>query len=713
MRSIPQRWRLGVGVVLACALVGAAVGILTKPPGGIGAGSEPRVGVFLTPVNQRQLVRAHVPTSRPLPPLDVDYWRGQRLYGGFVFGTGLSVDEALNRAVVSALDYTRLLTSHENGLMRHSNPPERIRRLQDSVLREPSRYAIQYLPPARQPEAGSVKTAGSFTGDSWRGALVGALVGLLLLGVGRLAVARRLLPATVGGSSHDPTRHSPTAAVALLAGLGLVALVVAAASASTTSYNVVLVGLMFSCLFAFARVGGRPALRFLVGAVIVLSALRGAILGLTNSIHLADGLTTVNAIQPAIVAACALAVLVERRGRFPRDTRPLLVGWALIAGVSLLDLATETVGYHVYAIGLAQYLTYPTLAILAWLARERGDTERVVRLFILLGAVVAVSVFVEAAGLVRFVEAAAPNGDPGVGNRYGGATGSYLHASIFMGTAAILAMGVVLDRWRRREGMVAAGVLAMMVGAMALTLSRGGFVIAGIGGLVLLVAGRGSERRRLIAAGVAAVSVALILGALGGVTPGKLGSRLNSGFSASGDPGNKLRIDRWHRSVDRFENLSAAQKGFGEGLAATGNARVVASLKPVATESYPLKLLLEVGIIGALVIGAYLLWAVIRFGATSIRGPTWLVRSLAAAGLGLSLYGLVYPTLEVQLLAMTWWLLLVACLAAVRVPRHEAAPAQDSDGASEARVAERLIHPALPGGGGGRLGADRERTKNP
>jgi hypothetical protein len=303
---------------------------------------------------------------------------------------------------------------------------------------------------------------------------------------------------------------------------------------------------------------------------------------------------------------------------------------------------------------------------------ERGDPERLVRLFILLGAVVALSLFVEAAGLIKFVEAAAPNGDLATGNRYGGATGSYLHASIFLGTAAVLAMGLVLDRWRQRDGLVAAGILAMIVAAMALTLSRGGFAIAGIGAVALLVGGSRSDRRRLLGAGAAVLCLAVVLGAAGGVTPAKLGSRLSSGFSATGDPGNVDRFGSMRQAVDHFKGLPVAQKGLGEGLAATGNARTVASLPAIPTESYPLKLLLEVGVVGTLIIGAYLVWAAICFARTSIRGPTRLVRSAGAAGLGLSLYGAVYPTLEVQLLAMFWWLLLVACLAANRFRRSPA-----------------------------------------
>src|SRR5215210_1965254 len=85
------------------------------------------------------------------------------------------------------------------------------------------------------------------------------------------------------------------------------------------------------------------------------------------------------------------------------------------------------------------------------------------------------------------------------------------------------------------------------------------------------------------------------------------------------------------RSFDHYKGLPATQKALGEGLSATGNARVVADLQPIPTESYPLKLLIEVGLIGTLLIGGYLVWGATRFAARSIRGPTVLVRSAGAA----------------------------------------------------------------------------------
>jgi hypothetical protein len=602
-------------------------------------------------------------------PRATQFWRAPyQPYGGTFFGSGSNPDAALDPAVRAALRFAQALTRYQNTLMRQGGGPARIQKLQQTIIREPTRYELQYSP-ARAP----VKASANFAPALWRAGLVGAMVGLLLLCVGRLMPAPRSAPAALGGPA-PPLAWRSREAFAIAAALALAALLTALASTSVTAYTVIFVGLIIAFAFAFCRVEGRAAVRALVASVIVISALRGALLGVANAISLPDGLTLVNAIQPAIVAGCAAAVLLERRARFPRSARPLLVGWALIAGVAVLDLATQSVGLHVYAIGLAQYLTYPTLAVIAWLALERGDSERIVRLFILVGAVVAISVFLEAAGLVNWVEAAAPNGDIVTGNRYGGATGSYLHASIFLGTAAVLAMALVLERWRQRPGLFAGGVLALIVGAMALTLSRGGFAIAGIGAVALLVGASGRDRRRLVGAGAVVLSLAVVLGAAGGVTPGKLGSRLGSGFSASGDPGNVDRFKSMRQAVNHYKGLPATQKAFGEGLAATGNARLIASLQPIPTESYPLKLLLETGLFGALIIGGYLVWAATRFAKTSIRGPTRLVRAAGAAGLGFTVYGLVYPTLEVQLLAMTWWMLLVACLAVARLPRDEEEP---------------------------------------
>src|SRR5205814_771262 len=161
-----------------------------------------------------------------------------------------------------------------------------------------------------------------------------------------LAVARRpsRAVATEGGNGSVlglPRGTRATVAGWVLGGLALAALAAAFASTSSAAYTAALIGLLFAFAFAFTWTEGRNAVRILVGFVIVTAALRGALLGLSNAINLPDGLTVVNGIQPAIVAGSALAVLLERRGRFPGNTRPLLVGWALIAVAAILDFATQ------------------------------------------------------------------------------------------------------------------------------------------------------------------------------------------------------------------------------------------------------------------------------------------------------------------------------------------------------------------------------------
>ncbi len=71
---------------------------------------------------------------------------------------------------------------------------------------------------------------------------------------------------------------------------------------------------------------------------------------------------------------------------------------------------------------------------------------------------------------------------------------------------------------------------------------------------------------------------------------------------------------------------------------------------------------MEGGAAGLLLIGGVLVWAVIRFARASWAAVDPLLKGVGAAGIGLFAESLIYPTLEVQLIALTWWLLLVLCL---------------------------------------------------
>src|SRR5204863_6634908 len=110
-----------------------------------------------------------------------------------------------------------------------------------------------------------------------------AMVGVLLLCVGLLGAIRPRVPVAAAGvlsgvAGRLPEVSGVRAAVLALAGLAATVVAAVLASASASAYTVVLVGLIFCFAFAFTRVEGRAAVRILVVAVIVLSALRGALL---------------------------------------------------------------------------------------------------------------------------------------------------------------------------------------------------------------------------------------------------------------------------------------------------------------------------------------------------------------------------------------------------------------------------------------------------
>jgi O-antigen ligase len=409
---------------------------------------------------------------------------------------------------------------------------------------------------------------------------------------------------------------------------------------------------------------GRQGLRCLVVLAIVLAPLRGGLLALADDVGLGDSGLAVNALVPAIVAALTIGVAVRLRPRLDQLPRLLLIGWALIAAVALVNLPVQDVGLKLYGVGLAQYLVYPTLAIAAWPLYEEGDLRRLTRLFIAMGLVVAATVLVQATGVESFIQSASAEVDGFAANRYAGITGSYLHTSAFLGVVSVLVMGELLRQEGRRDRLIGSLLLAVVLSGQILTFSRSGVVIAGFGALALLVLVAAGRRTAFLTMLVPAVAIALVVGSIGGVGPGAAADRVGSGFDPSGDQGNALRSEAFGEGIDRFRDNAVVHQAFGEGLGSTGNARKLVNGEVFAVESYYLKLLVETGVLGTLAIGGFLLYAAWIFArALWTRRRPWIA-SAAAAALGLSLYNAIYPALETQILALTWWLLLALCLRA-------------------------------------------------
>lgn len=425
------------------------------------------------------------------------------------------------------------------------------------------------------------------------------------------------------------------------------------------------IAIFLAALFA-ALAGGRRGVRGLVALAVVLAPLRGGLLAIADDLSLSDPGLTVNALVPALIAAATIGCIVQRRPRREELSQPLLIGWAVIAVAALLSFPATVVGLKLYGIGLAQYLVYPTLALLLWVMLEPGDGRRLTRLVIVVGGVVGATVLLQAMGVEGFIQAASAQVDGLAANRFAGITGSYLHTSAFLGIVAVLTMGELPALRRGWERFAGSALLALILSGVVLTFSRSGVVIATIGVIALFAFATQGMRARFAALVVPAIAVAIAAGSIGGVSPGAAGERVTSGLNPTEDQGNKLRRESFELGFEVYGNASSAQKLIGRGVASTGNAQqlVVDDAPPVTVESYYLKLLVETGAIGLLLVGGFLLWAGIVFALGAWRPPDPWLASVAAAGLGLSLYNVIYPALETQILALAWWLLLAVFLRA-------------------------------------------------
>lgn len=415
-----------------------------------------------------------------------------------------------------------------------------------------------------------------------------------------------------------------------------------------------------------AAVWGRTALRWTIVLVVFLAPARGGLLALAHEVGLADPGLTVNALVPALIAAITIGVLWKVRPALAELPRPLLIGWCVIAVVCAVNFVFQTVGLKLYGIGLAQYLVYPTLALAAWPLLEPGDLRRGVRVLIAAGIAVAVTVMTQAAGIESFIQAATAQVDGFAAGRYAGITGSYLHTSAFLGTCAVLAMGELLAADTRKRQVVGGLVLAALLSGVNLTFSRSGVMISLIGAATIFLFAARGRRLNFALLLVIPAAIALIIGSLGGVTPKEASDRVSSGLNPTKDAGNEMRGDAISQGFDRVKENTIRDKVFGEGLAFTGNARQLVGGEVLPVESYYLKLLLEVGIIGLLSIGAFLVYAGYRYVLLAISRMGPIAASVGASGIGLSLYNVIYPALETQILALAWWLLLMLSFWAYR-----------------------------------------------
>src|ERR1700709_2314124 len=102
----------------------------------------------------------------------------------------------------------------------------------------------------------------------------------------------------------------------------------------------------FLAALAVALSGGRRGLRALVVCAIVLAPIRGGLLEIAGELSLSEPGLTVNALVPALVAAIAIGCLVQKRPSLSDFPQPLLIGWVLIAAVTLISYPARVVGLN-------------------------------------------------------------------------------------------------------------------------------------------------------------------------------------------------------------------------------------------------------------------------------------------------------------------------------------------------------------------------------
>jgi N-acetylglucosaminyl-diphospho-decaprenol L-rhamnosyltransferase len=424
--------------------------------------------------------------------------------------------------------------------------------------------------------------------------------------------------------------------------------IIVAAAGGTAIAAVAVAAILVGSVLIALRAGER-GIRALLVAVIVVSPNRGLLLSICSLVDLPHRLLVVNAIQPGLVAAAALAALLHDRARLERVPRLLQYVWLAILAIVVIDLPFHSGGLDLYGVGAVQYMTYPTFAVLAFAYGRRSDVRPVAQLLLALGVWVAFTVLLESIHLVHFVQSR--QGGRLNHARFGGSTGSFLHASVFIGAALSIGLGLLLGSWSRKRLIDGTFIGATLLGGLTLTYGRGGVAVAGVALVILLIALPRPQTLRVLAIGGLSLAVALPVAAAAGRSPSTAVHRLTSAVS-SGDRGNHRRFHNMRRALDRFYDGSIADKAMGTGLATTGNTGRVVDEHSLSTESYPLKLLDEVGIVGLLVIGVALGFGAYAMGRVIPRAPDPLQTAIAATGIALTLDFFIYQTLEPQLLAM-------------------------------------------------------------
>ena len=629
-----------LAVVALCASAGALTTLVAAPR----PQADDRATVSVWPYAAATLASAELRPVWGTPPSGVEFLRASAPLGAaHITATGETGRDARDRATRAATRYIDQLVAAQNRRLSASDVASsaRIRRARRVLQSLPERYVVD----VQQIRATTDRAA------PLRGALLGAAVGGFLVAVSRSTRKRR-----------TPRIGRHHWALATLCGAAATSIVALSSSLPAQFFAGVLLAVCAGSSFFAVLTHPATAIRCIVLLVVALSPIRSVLIGAADTLSLPYATLLTSALQPTLIFGAAAAAVIRADVLPWRRARVLLLIWASSALVLLANLPIQEVGAGLYAAGVAQYLTYPTLAILGALVFRLSDLPLAIKSAVMIAVGVSASILAQAFGMIDFPQAAAAVVPTLTIPRYGGSTGSYLHASILLGTLI-----TIVTAWSARLPLRSTPIgplaVTLTLGGLALTFSRGGFAIAALGLLLLIAVATPPMRIRLAGVLVLAAVLSVPVALAGGLSPVDLTGKLTSSVDVGGEPGNQLRFAAMRESLDRFQEAPLRTQLLGEGPAATGNTRKLLSLPATSTESLPLKYLVELGIVGVLVFGGIWLWVIyFHFTRMLTRRATLSQQALGAGAIALSIYGILFPILEPQVLSVLWWLLLSVSL---------------------------------------------------
>jgi O-antigen ligase len=224
------------------------------------------------------------------------------------------------------------------------------------------------------------------------------------------------------------------------------------------------------------------------------------------------------------------------------------IGWNVLAFVLSTDRKQSLVGEHYWYQGLLTMLLYAGFFLLARAVLTRPPWMWIVAAAVATGGVIVGLVgWMQTLGADPVFGIAAPEGRIFSTIGQSNSLGSYLVVTTVI-AAAFLA--------RPERTVRVAGALAMlvMIGALVLTASRGGYaglVVAGVVGCACLVWASGTPWTRVLVVGLAALAVlAVLVASIGPVRAGvdDAWTRTVGGTGNTRDPSNRIHTVLWHEA---------------------------------------------------------------------------------------------------------------------------------------------------------------------